>query len=44
MRSFTSDESWAGRVSKALALSHMLVGWVFLSEGIQNFLFTTLWA
>ena len=30
---------WAGRTAKALLLIRILVGWVFVSEGIQKFLF-----
>jgi putative oxidoreductase len=30
---------WADRASKAVLLIRLLVGWVFLSEGIQKFLF-----
>jgi putative oxidoreductase len=30
---------WAERTAKAVALIRVLVGWVFLSEGIQKFLF-----
>lgn len=30
---------WAVRVSKALVLIRILVGWVFVAEGIQKFLF-----
>jgi putative oxidoreductase len=37
--SFNSDESWANRAAKAVLLILILVGWVFLSEGIQKFLF-----
>jgi putative oxidoreductase len=33
------DVSWANRVAKAILLIRVLVGWVFLSEGIQKFLF-----
>lgn len=32
---------WAARVSKALLLIRVLVGWVFAAEGIQKFLFPT---
>jgi putative oxidoreductase len=32
---------WAARVSKALLLIRILVGWVFVAEGIQKFLFPT---
>lgn len=38
MNDFTNP-GWAARVSKALLLIRILVGWVFLSEGIQKFLF-----
>src|SRR3984893_15052864 len=34
-----SDISWAHRTAKALLLIRVLVGWVFLSEGVQKFLF-----
>src|SRR6266568_2092887 len=37
--SFNSDVSWANRAAKAVLLIRILVGWVFLSEGIQKFLF-----
>jgi len=30
---------WTARVSKALLLVRILVGWVFVSEGVQKFLF-----
>ena len=30
---------WAARVSQAVVLIRILVGWVFASEGIQKFLF-----
>jgi putative oxidoreductase len=30
---------WAARVSKALLLIRILVGWVFVAEGVQKFLF-----
>ena len=30
---------WANRAVKAILLIRILVGWVFLSEGIQKFLF-----
>jgi putative oxidoreductase len=33
------DESWAARTAKAVLLIRIMVGWVFLSEGIQKFLF-----
>jgi uncharacterized membrane protein YphA (DoxX/SURF4 family) len=36
---FNSDVSWANRAAKAVFLIRILVGWVFLSEGIQKFLF-----
>ena len=32
------DSVWAGRTAKAILLVRILVGWVFLSEGIQKFL------
>jgi uncharacterized membrane protein YphA (DoxX/SURF4 family) len=32
--------TWESRTSKALLLIRILVGWVFLSEGIQKFLFS----
>ena len=32
-------ELWADRAAKAILLVRILVGWVFLSEGIQKFLF-----
>jgi uncharacterized membrane protein YphA (DoxX/SURF4 family) len=31
--------SWAVRTAKAILLVRILVGWVFVSEGIQKFLF-----
>ena len=34
-----SDATWTSRASKAILLIRILVGWVFLSEGIQKFLF-----
>jgi putative oxidoreductase len=37
--SWNPDASWADRAAKAVALIRILVGWVFLSEGIQKFLF-----
>jgi putative oxidoreductase len=37
--SSNADTTWANRVSKAILLIRVLVGWVFLSEGIQKFLF-----
>jgi len=33
------DIAWANRAAKATLLIRILVGWVFLSEGIQKFLF-----
>ncbi len=33
------DAPWTNRVAKAILLIRILVGWVFLSEGIQKFLF-----
>jgi Predicted membrane protein len=33
------DAGWANRTAKATLLIRILVGWVFLSEGIQKFLF-----
>ncbi len=33
------SETWVDRTSKAILLIRILVGWVFLSEGIQKFLF-----
>jgi len=35
---FTSDVGWANRTAKAVLLIRILVGWVFLSEGIQKVL------
>lgn len=35
----STDVTWASRVAKAILLVRVLVGWVFLSEGIQKFLF-----
>ena len=32
--------TWESRTSKAVLLIRILVGWVFLSEGIQKFLFS----
>ena len=37
--SLNIDATWANRAAKALLLIRILVGWVFLSEGIQKFLF-----
>ena len=34
-----TDAIWANRATKAILLIRILVGWVFLSEGIQKFLF-----
>jgi len=34
-----TETSWADRAAKAILLIRILVGWVFLSEGIQKFLF-----
>ena len=36
---WNTDVTWADRVAKATLLIRILVGWVFLSEGIQKFLF-----
>src|SRR5579872_970407 len=36
-----TDPAWASRATKAVLLIRILVGWVFLSEGIQKFLFPT---
>jgi putative oxidoreductase len=33
------DAVWANRAAKAILLIRILAGWVFLSEGIQKFLF-----
>jgi putative oxidoreductase len=35
----SANAPWADRTSKAVSLIRVLVGWVFLSEGIQKFLF-----
>ncbi len=35
----SNSASWASTTSKAILLIRVLVGWVFLSEGIQKFLF-----
>jgi putative oxidoreductase len=35
----TNDVGWTARTAKALLLIRILVGWVFVSEGIQKFLF-----
>jgi putative oxidoreductase len=34
-----TDTIWVNRAKKAILLIRILVGWVFLSEGIQKFLF-----
>ena len=34
-----SSTVWAARTAKALLLIRILVGWVFVSEGVQKFLF-----
>ena len=34
-----TDVTWPNRAAKAVLLIRILVGWVFLSEGIQKFLF-----
>ena len=31
--------TWANRTAKAISLIRVLVGWIFLSGGIQKFLF-----
>jgi len=35
----TESVEWAERAAKAVLLIRILVGWVFVSEGIQKFLF-----
>jgi|ERR1700738_2139517 len=35
----SANGTWADRAAKATLLIRILVGWVFLSEGIQKFLF-----
>jgi putative oxidoreductase len=35
----TDNPNWTARTAKALLLIRILVGWVFVSEGIQKFLF-----
>lgn len=35
----SSSSDWTERTGKAVVLVRILVGWVFLSEGIQKFLF-----
>jgi putative oxidoreductase len=37
--SLNVDANWAERAAKAVLLIRILVAWVFLSEGIQKFLF-----
>ena len=37
--SSNTDLTWVSRAAKAILLIRILVGWVFLSEGIQKFLF-----
>jgi putative oxidoreductase len=37
--SSNNDATWTTRAAKAILLIRVLVGWVFLSEGIQKFLF-----
>src|ERR1700726_2968044 len=37
--SLNVDATWANRTAKAILLIRVLVGWVFLSEGVQKFLF-----
>ena len=37
--SLNTHANWADRTAKAILLIRILVGWVFLSEGIQKFLF-----
>lgn len=34
-----AEAAWTVRASRAIVLIRILVGWVFLSEGIQKFLF-----
>jgi putative oxidoreductase len=34
-----SEKAWTERAGKAIVLVRVLVGWVFLSEGVQKFLF-----
>src|SRR5579863_8306447 len=34
-----ANPQWSWRVARALVLIRILVGWVFVSEGIQKFLF-----
>ncbi|MGB2625996.1 MAG: DoxX family protein [Candidatus Acidiferrum sp.] len=33
------DQNWAARAARAILLIRILVGWVFVSEGIQKFVF-----
>lgn len=33
------NSTWANRAAKAVLLIRILVGWVFLSEGVQKLLF-----
>jgi uncharacterized membrane protein YphA (DoxX/SURF4 family) len=35
----TTDAIWVNHAKKAILLIRILVGWIFLSEGIQKFLF-----
>jgi uncharacterized membrane protein YphA (DoxX/SURF4 family) len=37
--SLNTDTTWSDRTAKAILLICILVGWVFLSEGVQKFLF-----
>jgi putative oxidoreductase len=37
--SLNTDATWKDRAVKAVLLIRILVGWVFLSEGVQKFLF-----
>jgi putative oxidoreductase len=37
---WNTDKTWVDRIAKAIVLIRVLVGWVFLSEGIQKFLFS----
>jgi putative oxidoreductase len=37
--SVSAETSWVDRAMKAILLIRILVGWVFLAEGIQKFLF-----
>jgi len=34
-----TEKAWTERAGKAIVLVRVLVGWVFLSEGVQKFLF-----